>query len=160
MRLKLGGFESTWKFMTPGAKWSISKLSMIWSCWLLLGDPIYMIFQSNVPGNSVKHSKVISNWKGDSTLAGLFPTVILFICSWAIQIISRLALIINLLGNICINKPDFKTYHFHSFKYAAYNFEKSNSFKLLTISKNSSGPNIWFIIFIRLFPKYTSIIKN
>ena len=43
-----------------------------------------MIFQSKVPGRSLKHSKLISNWTGLRMEEGLFLTRTLLICTCAI----------------------------------------------------------------------------
>ena len=43
-----------------------------------------MIFQSRVPGSAEKHSKVMLKRNGSVTLAGLLPTTILLMCTWAI----------------------------------------------------------------------------
>lgn len=43
-----------------------------------------MIFQSKVPGRSLKHSKLISNWTGLRMEAGLLLTRTLLMCTCAI----------------------------------------------------------------------------
>lgn len=40
-----------------------------------------MSFQSKVPGSALKDSKVMLNWRGESTGAGLLPTTMLLMCT-------------------------------------------------------------------------------
>lgn len=61
-----------------------------------------MIFQSRVLGSGEKHSKVMSKEKGSKTLAGLFLTMMLLMCTCAIWRASSIIIVTAKSHNDCV----------------------------------------------------------